>query len=125
MVSDFEVFATIPASDLERAKKFYAEKLGLRPVEEVTAGLFYQCRNSRFFMYPTQFAGTAQNTSLAWEVDQIEREVKDMRSRGVKFEEYDMPGLKTVEGIATIGREKAAWFKDSEGNILGLTQRGK
>jgi len=125
MLSDFEVSATIPASDLERAKKFYAEKLGLRPAEETTAGLVYHCRNSRFLLYPTQFADTAQNTAVGWEVDHIEREVKDMRSRGVKFEDYDMPGLKTVEGIATIGRDKAAWFKDSEGNILALTQRVK
>ena len=125
MLSDFEVSATVPASDLERARKFYAEKLGLRPAEETPAGLFYRCKNSRFLLYQTQFAGTAQNTAVGWEVDQLEREVKDLRSKGVKFEEYDMPGLKTVEGIATIGREKAAWFKDSEGNILALTQRGK
>lgn len=125
MLSDFEVSATVPASDLERARKFYAEKLGLRSAQETPAGLLYQCRNSRFLLYPTKFAGTAQNTAVAWEVDQIEREVKDLRSKGVKFEEYDMPGLKTVDGIAMIGRDKAAWFKDSEGNILALTQRGK
>ncbi|MDR3574502.1 MAG: VOC family protein [Anaerolineaceae bacterium] len=125
MLSDFEVTATIPVSDLQRARKFYAEKLGLRPVQETPGGLLYQCRNSHFFMYPTSFAGTAQNTAAGWEVDHIEREVNDLRSKGIKFEEYDMPGLKTIEGIATMGKDKGAWFKDSEGNILSLIQRGK
>jgi catechol 2,3-dioxygenase-like lactoylglutathione lyase family enzyme len=125
MLSDFEVTATIPASNMERAKKYYAEKLGFRPIEENEAGVLYQCKNSKFFLYPTQFAGTAKNTAVGWEVDHIEQVVNDMRSKGVEFEEYDMPGLKTIKGIAMIGRDKVAWFKDSEGNILALTQRGK
>jgi catechol 2,3-dioxygenase-like lactoylglutathione lyase family enzyme len=125
MLSDFEVTATIPASNMERAKKYYAEKLGFRPVEENESGVLYDCKNSHFFLYPTQFAGTAKNTAMGFEVDQIELVVNDLRSKGVEFEEYDMPGLKTNRGIATFGGDKVAWFKDSEGNILGLTQRGK
>ncbi len=125
MLSDFEVTATIPASNMERAKKYYSEKLGFRPVEENEAGALYDCKNSHFFLYPTQYAGTAKNTAVGWEVDQIEQVVNDLRSKGVEFEEYDMPGLKTNRGIAMFGRDKVAWFKDSEGNILGLTQRGK
>jgi hypothetical protein len=125
MLSDFEVTATIPASNMERAKKYYAEKLGFRPIEENESGVLYQCKNSKFFLYPTQLAGTAQNTAVGWEVDHIEQVVNDLRSKGVEFEEYDMPGLKTNRGIAMLGRDKAAWFKDSEGNILAVTQRGK
>jgi catechol 2,3-dioxygenase-like lactoylglutathione lyase family enzyme len=125
MLSDFEVTATIPASNMERAKKYYAEKLGFRPIEESEAGVLYQCKNSHFFLYPTQFAGTAKNTAVGWEVDHIEQVVNEMRAKGVEFEEYDMPGLKTNRGIAMLGQDKAAWFRDSEGNILALTQRGK
>jgi catechol 2,3-dioxygenase-like lactoylglutathione lyase family enzyme len=125
MLSDFEVAATVPASDLARAKKFYMEKLGLRPIRETPGGIMFQCKNSRFFLYPTQFAGTAQNTAISWDVDQIDREVKDLRSRGIKFEEYDMPGLKTVDGIASFDGDKVAWFKDTEGNILAINQPKK
>lgn len=122
MLSDLEVHAAIPASNLERARQFYTEKLGLRPAMETPAGLVYQCKNSWFLLYPTQFAGKAQHTLMGWETNKIEQEVKDLRARGVAFEEYDLPGLKTVDGIATIGSNKAAWFKDTEGNILGIVQ---
>ncbi len=122
MLSELEIHATIPAANLERAKQFYAEKLGLRSAGETPAGVIYKCKNSWFLLYPTQFAGTAQNTLMGWETEHIEQEVKELRARGVVFEEYDFPGLKTVDGIATTGANKAAWFKDSEGNTLGIVQ---
>lgn len=124
MLAELEIHATIPASDLARAKKFYQEKLGLTPAEEAPggAGLIYRCYNSWFLLYPSPHAGTATHTQMGWETDDIEQEVAALKSRGVMFEEYDTPALKTVEGIATSGPIRAAWFKDSEGNLLGLVQ---
>jgi catechol 2,3-dioxygenase-like lactoylglutathione lyase family enzyme len=124
MLSKREYHGTIPATDIERAKKFYAEKLGLTPAEETPGGLVYKFQNSWFLLYPTQFAGTAQHTLGGWSVENIEAEVAELRARGLTFEEYDTPQLKTVNGVATIGTNKAAWFRDSEGNILGLIQFG-
>jgi predicted enzyme related to lactoylglutathione lyase len=124
MLSKRVMNTTIPAKDLGRAKKFYSEKLGFEPDSETPAGVTYKCRDSSFLLYPTQFAGTAQHTLAGWQTDAIEKEMEELRKRGVKFEEYDYPGLKTVNGIATIGSGKSAWFKDSEGNILAIVQMG-
>jgi catechol 2,3-dioxygenase-like lactoylglutathione lyase family enzyme len=124
MLTDYQMQATIPAHDLERARKFYAEKLGLTPSRETMGGLVYEYAGSWFLLYPSQGAGTAEHTIAGWVVDDLEAEVAELRDRGVVFEEYDMPGLKTVDGIATTGDERAAWFKDSEGNILGLGELG-
>lgn len=124
MLSDYEVHATVPAIDLERARRFYADKLGFMPSKETLGGLIYQCRDSWFLLYPSQWAGTAQHTLMGWTVDDIEAVVTELRARGVVFEEYNYPDLKTVNGIAAIGSNYAAWFKDSEGNILGVVQFG-
>jgi hypothetical protein len=86
--------------------------------------LMFQCGNgTRFLLYQTDNAGTARNTQMGWVTDDVERDVQDLRSRGVVFEEYDFPGLKTENGIATSDAGKAAWFLDSEGNILSLFER--
>jgi catechol 2,3-dioxygenase-like lactoylglutathione lyase family enzyme len=122
MLAEKEFHATIPASDLERARRFYAEKLELTPAREAPGGLVYECTDSWFLLYPSQGAGTGQHTLGGWVVDDIEAEVAELKARGVTFEEYDWPTLKTVNSIATIGTDRAAWFKDSEGNILGLIQ---
>ena len=124
MLSKLAIHATIPATDIERAKKFYSEKLGFVPSSETPGGTIYKCKDTWFLLYPTQFAGTAQHTLAGWETDDIEKEVAELKTRGVKFEEYNYPNLKTVNGIATMGANKAAWFKDSEGNILGITHMG-
>jgi predicted enzyme related to lactoylglutathione lyase len=124
MLSKLEYHGTIPALDIERAMKFYEEKLGLSPSEETPGGLVYKFQNSWFLLYPTQFAGTAQHTLGGWTVEDIEAEVAELKARGLVFEEYDTPHLKTVNSIAAIGTHRAAWFKDSEGNILGLIQTG-
>jgi hypothetical protein len=73
-------------------------------------------------MYTTQFAGSAKNTVMGWLTDDIERDVRELKNHGVAFEEYDFPGLKTVNGIANLPGERAAWFKDTEGNILSIGQ---
>ena len=125
MLATAPIIAYVPVSDLARARKFYEEKLGLVP-KEVTgsAGLVYECGlGSSFFMYQSGGAGTSKASQAFWAVDDIEAEVAALRAKGVKFEEYDFPGLKTVNGIATGGGARTAWFKDSEGNIMALSQR--
>lgn len=124
MLAKLEIHATIPASDLARAQQFYQEKLGLTPAEKAPGGggLIYRCLNSWFLLYPSPHAGTASHTQMGWQTDDIEQEVAELKARGLVFEEYDAPQFKTVDGIATIGPIRAAWFKDSEGNLLGLVQ---
>ncbi|MEW5986451.1 MAG: VOC family protein [Chloroflexota bacterium] len=122
MLATLPVQPTIPAGDLQRAREFYAEKLGLTPAHETPGGLMYQCGQGWFLLYPSTGAGTAQHTLMGWVVDDIEAEVAELMGRGVVFQEYDLPNIKTVNGIATVGPNRAAWFKDSEGNTLGLAQ---
>jgi catechol 2,3-dioxygenase-like lactoylglutathione lyase family enzyme len=122
MLSKREFHATLPVQDLNRAKHFYAEKLGLQPESETTRGLIYRVKDSWFLLFPSSGSPTGQFTQGGWTTDDIEVDVAELKSRGVIFEEYDYPNLKTVNGIAQIGADKAAWFKDSEGNLLGLIQ---
>lgn len=122
MLGNHEFVAMLPVSDLDRAKRWYSEKLEFEPFAEDNGGAHYRSGSARFDLYITQFAGTAQHTQVGWMVDDIERTVELLQGRGVVFEDYDFPGLKTVEGIAELGYERAAWFKDSEGNILSLGQ---
>jgi predicted enzyme related to lactoylglutathione lyase len=123
MLKDAPIVPYIPATDVTRARRFYEQKVGLVPREEFAGGVEYECGDrSWIYLYPTANAGTSKASQAFWEVDDVEAEVADLKSRGVVFEEYDMPGLKTVNGIATGGGTKAAWFKDSEGNILAIIQ---
>ena len=122
MLSNLEIYAVVPASDLGRAREFYEGKLGLTPDEERDEGVLYKVKSSKFLLYETSFAGTAQNTAATWVTDDLDGEMADLRSRGVVFEDYDFPGLKTENGVATSEGGRAAWFKDSEGNILALTE---
>ena len=124
MLTDVPIVPYIPAADVSRARKFYEGKLGLKPAEEYAGGVIYECgRGSRVFMYPSGGAGTSKASTAFWAVDDVGAEVADLKARGVVFEEYDLPGIKTVNGIATSGGAKTAWFKDSEGNILAVSQR--
>lgn len=121
MLTDHRAYATIPAADMSRAKAWYRDKLGLKPSMEDELGCIYKVGGgTSFLLYPTPNAGKAPTTLLSFATDDVEAEVRDLRSHGVKFEDYDMPGLKTVNGIATMGQYHAAWFKDSEGNILAI-----
>jgi catechol 2,3-dioxygenase-like lactoylglutathione lyase family enzyme len=118
----------LPAQDLDRARVFYAEKLGLEPVEERPGGLRYVCASGEFALFQSAGRASGEHTQMGWEVDDIDATVRELRARGVVFEEYDLPGLKTVDGIAYIEGnypskgtgERAAWFRDSEGNMLGI-----
>jgi len=126
MLKDAPITPYIPVADLGRARAIYEGKLRLVAKEEYAGGVFYECgRGTRFFMYPSAGAGTSKASAAFWSVDDVEREVADLKRRGVVFEEYDMPGLKTKDSIATGGGAKTAWFKDSEGNILAVSQRLK
>ncbi|WP_433236376.1 VOC family protein [Streptosporangium sp. CA-135522] len=130
MLKDSHVATRLPAQDLERARAFYADKLGLEPVEERPGGLLYQCGSGRFELFASTGAASGDHTQMAWVVDDIEAVVEQLRSRGVVFEEVDVPGLRTVGGIARVEGnypsagvgERAAWFRDSEGNLLGIGQ---
>jgi catechol 2,3-dioxygenase-like lactoylglutathione lyase family enzyme len=122
MLADHPVNAAVPAQDIERAKRFYKEKLELSG-EETPAGIFLRCgRGTRLFVFPSSGAPSGTHTQAGWQVQDIRAEVADLKSRGVVFEEYDTPGLKTVDGVAESNGDKAAWFKDSEGNLIGLFQ---
>jgi catechol 2,3-dioxygenase-like lactoylglutathione lyase family enzyme len=123
MCTNFETRATIPARDLQKARQWYSDKFGLDPDEELGGGLLYNCENSSFTLYETQYAGTAKNTLMSFMTDDLEGEMRDLRAKGVRFEEYDQPGLKTVNGIANLGGLRGAWFKDGDGNILAITER--
>ena len=123
MLKNHPIVPYIPAADVARARRFYEQKVGLIAREEVAGGVVYECgKGSWIFLYPSGGAGTSQASQAFWQVDDLAAEVADLRKRGVVFEEYDLPGLKTVNGIATGGGTKAAWFKDTEGNIMALIQ---
>ena len=130
MLKDGRVATRIPVQDLERARAFYAEKLGLEPAEEREGGLRYASAGGEFALFQSAGAASGDHTQMGWEVDDIEATVRELRSRGVVFEEYDLPGLKTVDGIAEIegqypskgNGERGAWFRDSEGNMLAIGQ---
>jgi predicted enzyme related to lactoylglutathione lyase len=123
MLQNSPFYAYIPAKDISRARKFYEEKLGFKPKQAIEGGVVYEFgKGTAAFLYQTPNAGTSRASQAFWQVDDIEREVAELKKRGVKFEDYDMPGMKTKDGIFIGGGAKAAWFKDSEGNILAVIQ---
>ena len=123
MLQTSPMYEYIPVKDLARARQFYEQKLGLKPVRAGADGVTYECAGgTAAFMYPTPNAGTSQASQAFWQVDDIEREVAELKSGGVAFEEYDTPGLTTHNSITTAGGAKAAWFKDTEGNIMAVIQ---
>jgi predicted enzyme related to lactoylglutathione lyase len=123
MLQDFPMYAYIPAKDVARARTFYEQKLGFKPKQEAAGGVIYEFgEHTGCFLYPTPNAGTSKASQAFWQVDDVERVVAELRARGVEFENYDVPGQKSENGIVTAGGAKAAWFKDSEGNIMALIQ---
>jgi predicted enzyme related to lactoylglutathione lyase len=124
MLANAPIVPYIPAADIPRARKFYEDVLGLSVKEVYAGGVIYECgKGSWVFMYPSPGAGTNKASTAFWSVDDVEAEVAALKSRGVTFEDYDSPGMKTVNGILTAGGAKTAWFKDTEGNILAISQR--
>jgi catechol 2,3-dioxygenase-like lactoylglutathione lyase family enzyme len=123
VLTDRRIHSTIPAADLGRARRWYEERLGFVPIRELPGGLMYEAaEGTRFVIYPTPNAGQSPNTLMGFATSDIEAEVRELKARGVVFEDYDFPTLKTVDSIATTGPTRAAWFRDSEGNIIGIVQ---
>ena len=123
MLQDSPMYAYIPAKDLARARQFYEVKLGFKPKEETAGGVIYGfAQGTACFLYPTPNAGTSQASQAFWSVDDVDREIEALKARGVVFENYDIPGARSAAGAITAGGAKAAWFKDSEGNIMALIQ---
>ena len=122
MLNDSLVTANIPAGDLERARRFYADVLGLTPVSENPGGLVYTTAGgTTFFVYETTFAGQAGHTIAQWHVDDVAAEVEALKAKGLTFEHYDLPGATWDGDVASMGDlGHAAWFTDSEGNIMCL-----
>lgn len=122
--------ARLPAQDLTRARRFYSDKLGLEPSDERDGGLLYRGSSGEFALYSSQGTSPGTFTQLVFEVDDIEVTVTELNQRGVEFYQIDLPGLETNDGIAEIAGqyptkghgERAAWFRDSEGNVIGISE---
>jgi catechol 2,3-dioxygenase-like lactoylglutathione lyase family enzyme len=131
MLKDARVATRIPVRDLDRARRFYASKLGLEPIEERPGGLLYRCARGEFALFESAGASPGTFTQMAFEVDDLDATVAELRRRGIVFEDVDLPGLITVDGIAEVvgnypskggGGERAAWFRDLDGNLFGIGQ---
>jgi catechol 2,3-dioxygenase-like lactoylglutathione lyase family enzyme len=123
MIRQFPISARAAAVDLDRARQWFEDKLGLTPDQSDPGGHWYRFgAETWLYLYGTPSAGTAQNTIAGWAVKDIEAVMASLRERGVRFEEYDFGEMKTVDGLVDFGGAKAAWFKDSEGNTYELTE---
>ncbi len=122
MLGTYPIYVQIPAADLERARSFY-EGLGAQLVRDMgDVGLVMSSGGYEFGIYPSQSAGQAAHTLASWLVDDLDSVMAALRERGVEFEEYDLPNVRTVQGVADLGPARGAWFRDSEGNILAVGQ---
>jgi predicted enzyme related to lactoylglutathione lyase len=123
MLKDAPIVPYIPAADVPRARRFYEDKVGLIAREAVAGGVVYECGGGSWvFLYPSGGAGTSQASQAFWQVEDIEAEVAALVSRGVVFEDYQTEYITTVNHIATFETGRAAWFKDTEGNIMAIIQ---
>jgi catechol 2,3-dioxygenase-like lactoylglutathione lyase family enzyme len=122
VLTETPFYAIIPTADLERARRFYERMLGLTPHRDLGQEVVYRAGSTYLDVYITEAAGSARHTLGSFVVDDIEATTNALRARGLTLEAYDLPGLKTIDGIARLGPEKVAWFKDPDGNILSLTQ---
>jgi catechol 2,3-dioxygenase-like lactoylglutathione lyase family enzyme len=119
-----ELHTVLPAADLQRARTFYHEMFGLDPDQVEHGSLVYHpSPGVGFELYETANAGTAKNTQMGWLTDDLESEMRQLRDKGVVFEEFDIPGMKTVNGVVTGEGLKSAWFRDTEGNFICISQR--
>jgi catechol 2,3-dioxygenase-like lactoylglutathione lyase family enzyme len=112
----------IPAKDIARTRRFYEDILGLEVAVEIPAAIMYRAGDGFLGLYPTELAGTAQHTLGAFFVEDLDPAVEQLRGKGVEFEEYDFPGLKTENGIAQLEGERSAWFRDPEGNVIAVSE---
>jgi len=124
MLNDCDVVANVAVKDIEVAKKFYTDTLELNQVSEEPFGVTYKSGSGRLFVYPTPTAGTAQSTCATWEVKDIKQVTESLANKGIKFEHYEFPGAKHEGPVHIMGGTRAAWFKDPDGNLLGLSAAG-
>ncbi|WP_052226488.1 VOC family protein [Microbacterium mangrovi] len=124
MFENLMATAVLPAADIGRAQKWWHDVLGRDPVytDTESGNVFYEIGGTVVLVYETTFAGTAQNTAFNLVTDDLDRDMTALRTNGVVFHDYDLPGLKTVDGVADLGGERGAWFSDSEGNIIAIGQ---
>lgn len=124
MLSQARTHAAIPVTDLERARRFYEGVLELPPLDATPGGVFYRTADdTRFLVFPSSGRASGTHTQLGFQVDDIGAEVADLKRRGVAFETYEMPGFDPATSIATYPGGKSAWFRDPDGNLLGVVQR--
>lgn len=124
MLGNKDAVATVAVKNLAAAKQFYEGTLGLKQIDaEEDEVIVYGSGNSRINVYRSQYAGTNKATALTWAVDDVEGEVRALKSKGVSFEHYDMPGMKREGDLHVGGDMKVAWFKDPDGNILNIINR--
>ena len=125
MITTAPIHASLAVADLAKARAWYSEKLGWEPSLEPPGTLVYDVGDSNFTLFESEFPGTAKNTVMNWNVDDVHAEVTRLRERGVTFEDYDFGDYKTVDGVMTDPEGgKTAWFKDIDGNIVGLVSPG-
>lgn len=122
MFADRAAMGMIPASDVERAIGWYRDKLGLEPAERNDEGVIYRLNGATMFLYGSGFAGTAGSTMLTFDSPDLAADMAALRAKGVQFIDYDLPGFKTEDGVASFGAMRTAWCNDSEGNILAFNQ---
>jgi catechol 2,3-dioxygenase-like lactoylglutathione lyase family enzyme len=125
LLGDAVVHTTLPAVDIERAKRFFREKLGLIPTSETESTAIYEAREGQVALFLSAGKPSGDHTQVSWNIDDIEATVGELRARGVVFDEYDYPDFKTDDGIATFGLNRFAWFRDSEGNVHSVVQYGE
>lgn len=124
MLSAKHTYATIPASDMDRARSFYEKVLGLQPAETSPLGVSYQVEGgASFLLFPSSGKPSGTHTQLAFEVDDLESRVRELRERGVRFEAVDMDGYDPSTSIVSMEDFRGAWFRDPEGNLLSVGQR--
>ena len=125
MLNESNTYTTIPVSNLERAQRFYTETLGLTPAMVTEGGVMYRSGGTQFFVYPSRYKASG-HTQMSWVVGDIKAEVAALRGKGIEFVEFDVPGVTTVDGISQSGPAVwTAYFRDPDGNLLGLTQIGQ
>lgn len=121
MLGGKDAAATLPVSDLGRARDFYEGTLGLTVLQEVPGSLLYRSGNAAVLVYPSEYAGTNQATAATWAVgEEFDAIVQDLRAKGVTFEQYDLPEVSREGDVHVLGEFRAVWFKDPDGNILNL-----
>lgn len=122
MLQQSPIYVYFPARDMARAREFYEGRLGFVPQQEINGVVYAFGKGTAAYLYPTPNAGTSQASQAFWTVADVDQEMAELKQRGIVFENFDMPEEKSPAGAVTAGGAKAAWFKDSEGNILALIQ---